>query len=211
MCGTAVERTRCFGLRIVELTRRSQKELELSPPEETDEALVRCARAGDRAAFDRLVERYASRVFRMIRAQVGDPSLAEDLAQETLLNAFVALPRFGFRSSFYTWLYRIMTNTVGQHQRKNARRRDLDAMVDNRKVEPVQAPDALLESREAREQVWRALAALPEEYREPVVLREWEGKTYAEIAEVLGCPLGTVASRIARARGLLAERLRPHE
>lgn len=182
----------------------------MSGPAESDEALARSTRAGDKGAFDRLVERYGPRVYRMIRAQVRDPSMAEDLVQETFLNAFVALPRFGFHSSFYTWLYRIMTNTVGQHQRKSARRRELDARLD-RRVEPEKAPDVLLEKREAREGVWRALAALPEEYRAPVILREWEGKSYAEIAEILGCPLGTVASRIARARGLLAERLGPHE
>src|SRR5262245_56840542 len=101
-----------------------------------DEALARRAQAGDNDAFDRLVEQYAPRVFRMIQAQVGDASVAEDLVQETFLTAFVALPRLGFRSGFSTWLYRIMVNKVKHHQRKSARRRELDANV-RKKTEPV--------------------------------------------------------------------------
>jgi len=175
-----------------------------------DEDLVRSALAGDAGAFDRLVERYAPRMFRMIRAQVGDASLAEDLLQETFLNAFVALPRFRFGARFFTWFYRIMVNTVGQYQRKSARRRELDAEA-HRTADPGNSSDVLLEKREAREKVWRALADLPEEYRTALLLREWAELKYAEIAQILGCPVGTVDSRIARARQMLMERLAPDE
>lgn len=175
-----------------------------------DEDLVRSTLAGDTGAFDRLVECYAPRMFRIVRAQVGEASDAEDLVQETFLNAFVALPRFRFGARFSTWLYRIMVNTVRQHQRKFARRRELDAKA-HKTAEPWEAADAPLERREAREKVRRAVADLPEEYRTAVLLREWAELTYAEIAEILGCPLGTVDSRIARARQMLAERLAPHE
>lgn len=173
-----------------------------------DEVLVRSALAGDRGAFDRLVERYGPRMFRMIRAEVRDASEAEDLVQEIFLRAMVALPQFRFDARFFTWLYRIMFNTVRQHQRNGARRRELDAKV-HRNPEPGMAADILLEKDEARERVRHALAGLPQEYRTALLLREWENQTYAQIAEVLGCPPGTVASRIARARQMLAERLGP--
>lgn len=173
-----------------------------------DEDLVRSALAGDTGAFDRLVERYAPRMFRIIRAQVGEASIAEDLVQETFLNAFVALPKFRFGARFFTWLYRIMVNTVGQYQRKGARRRELDART-RKEMEAEEAADVPMEKREARDEVWRALAELPEDYRTAMLLREWAELTYAEIAELLGCPVGTVDSRIARARQMLAERLAP--
>jgi len=182
--------------------------LELIVDASNDEDLVRLALAGDNDAFGRLFERYGPRLFRMIRAQVGDSSLAEDLLQDTFLSAFVALPQFQFGSRFFTWLYRIMVNTVGQHQRKIIRRRELDVKV-VKTAESAKAADALLERREDEEKLWRALADLPEEYRSALLLREWGELTYAEIAQILECPVGTVDSRIARARQLLVERLSP--
>jgi RNA polymerase sigma-70 factor (ECF subfamily) len=177
-------------------------------PHDEDEDLVRSALAGDVGAFDRLVERYAPRIFRMIRAQVSDALVAEDLVQETFLRVVVALPKFRLGARFFTWLYRIMDNTVKQHQRKSARRRELDSKA-HWEAAQAMAGDASLERKEARERVWRALADLPEEFRAPVLLREWDELTYAEIAQVLGCPIGTVGSRIARGRRMLAERLAP--
>jgi RNA polymerase sigma-70 factor (ECF subfamily) len=185
-------------------------ELGLADSSQDDEALVRLALAGDAGAFDRLVERYAARTFRMIRAEVRDASEAEDLVQETFLRAFVALPKFRFDAQFYTWLYRIMLNTIKQHQRKTARRYELNAKA-HRKMEHGMAADAVLEVEEARAEVQRALADLPEKYRTAVLLREWAELTYAEIAQILECPIGTVDSRIARARHMLAERLAPDE
>jgi len=180
--------------------------LELVADSPKDEDLVRSALAGDHGAFDQLVERYAPRMFRMIRAQVGETSLAEDLVQETFLDAFVDLPRFRFGSGFFTWLYRIMINTVAQHRRKTARRLELDARVQRTDLAGDSA-EATLERREIRERFWRALADLPEEYRAALFLREWAELSYAEIAQTLGCPVGTVDSRIARARQMLVERL----
>jgi len=182
--------------------------LELMVDAPKDEHLVRSALAGDQAAFGRLFERYSPPMFRMIRAQVGDASLAEDLVQDTFLNAFVALPKFQFGARFFTWLYRIMVNTVGQHHRKIVRRRELDARV-HQVSAPAKGADALVEIREDSEKLWRALAELPEEYRTVLLLREWGELTYAEIAEILECPVGTVDSRIARARKMLLERLAP--
>jgi RNA polymerase sigma-70 factor (ECF subfamily) len=172
----------------------------------TDEDLVRSALAGDAGAYDRLVERYAPRVLRIIRAQVGDATVAEDLAQETFLSAFAALPGFRFDARFFTWLYRIMLNTVGQHQRKTARRRVLDAKAP-RMAETGEAADAPLRRNETRDEVRRALADLSEDHRAALLLRECDELTYAQIAQILGCPAGTVASRIARARQMLAERM----
>jgi len=178
--------------------------LELVADSPTDEELVRSALAGHAGAFDRLVERHAARVFRIVRAQVEE-SVAEDLVQDTFLRAFVALPKFEFGARFSTWLFRIMLNETGQYLRKKARRHELDARARQRAVPSEVSRDAA----EARELVWRALGDLPEEYRTALLLREWGQLSYAEIAQVLGCPVGTVDSRIARARRMLAERLGP--
>jgi len=174
--------------------------------DEDEDDLVRAAIAGDAGAFDRLVGRYTPRLFRMIRAQVRDAVLTEDLVQDTLLRAFVALPAFRRGARFFTWLHRIMTNTVGEHRRRTVRRRALDGLI-RPGDEPTEAADAALERGESHERVWSALAELPEEFRSALLLREWEQMSYAQIAQVLDCSVGTVSSRLARARQILAERL----
>lgn len=177
-----------------------------APPD--DEDLVRSALSGDAQALDRLVERYAPRAFRMVRARVSDAVVVEDLVQETFLRAILALPTFRFGARFFTWFYRIMLNTVTEHQRTSARRRELDVGVRPQQVTAPAADDSS-ERREEREGVWRALAELPEEFRAALLLREWDGLPYAEIARALGCSIGTVSSRIARARQMLHDRLAP--
>lgn len=167
-----------------------------------DEDWVRSARAGDRGAFDRLVERHAPRLYRIARAQVGDATLAEDLVQETFLKAYVALRTFRFDARFFSWLYRILANAVAEHRRNTARRRELDARV----LTTGETSDPI--AKEDREELRRAMAELPEEFRTALILREWGDLTYAEIAELLGCPIGTVDSRIARARQMLVEKLK---
>jgi RNA polymerase sigma-70 factor, ECF subfamily len=176
----------------------------------SDEDLVRTAMAGDPDSFDRLVRRYAGRLFRIVHANVGDRSLAEDLVQDALVSAFVALPQYRFRSRFFTWLYRITLNTVRLHNRNAANRRDIDER--RRRVAPATGPTpASAELDEQAERIWNAVAELPEEFRTALLMRELGELSYAEIADALGCPIGTVDSRIARARQLLMRRLAPHD
>jgi RNA polymerase sigma-70 factor (ECF subfamily) len=161
-----------------------------------DDALVRRARAGDREAFGLLAARHQDAVYRVVRGIVGDPSEAEDVAQEVFLKAFGALGRFRGDSGFFTWLYRIAVNEA----LRAARRRRHPASLDEGlpvEAPPVPQPDedgpslALLE---------RLLRKLPEEFRAIVVLRDIEGLPYREVAETLEIPMGTVMSRLFRAR-----------
>jgi RNA polymerase sigma-70 factor (ECF subfamily) len=161
-----------------------------------DDALVRRARAGDREAFGRLVEAYQAPVFRVVRGIVGDPSDAEDVAQEVFLKAYGALGRFRGESGFFTWLYRIAVNEALRAARRRRPTAPLDEGIPV-EAPPVPQPDedgpslALLE---------RLLRKLPEEFRAIVVLRDLEGLPYREVAETLEIPMGTVMSRLFRAR-----------
>ena len=184
---------------------------------EADGVLVRRAQAGDRRAFDLLVLKYQQKLVNLIGRYLRDPTEALDLAQESFVKAYRALPNFRGESAFYTWLYRIAVNTAKNHLLAQGRRPpgdDLDAETAEQidtgvRLHEQATPEGHLLSEEIARTVQQALADLPECLRTAIVLRELEGLSYDEIAEVMDCPVGTVRSRIFRAREAIDKRLRP--
>jgi RNA polymerase sigma-70 factor (ECF subfamily) len=190
-------------------------------PADTDAVLVERAKGGDRHAFEMLVVKYQRRVLRLISRMVRDSGLVEDVAQESFIRAWRALPQFRGESAFYTWLYRIAVNTA----KKALMERKRDPLVNESTLvspeegeEPSrveselsdgETPEAILASREIAATVNGAIDALSEDLRQAIVLREIEGLSYEEIADVMNCPIGTVRSRIFRAREAIATKLRP--
>ncbi len=180
-----------------------------------DRALVDAAARGDADAFGALVVRYQSRIVNLAQALTADAGEADDLAQEAFIRAYRAIGKFRGESSFRTWLYRVAVNVINSHLRSRARRRkwwgrSLDAALsgdgDGDRAQEVAAGDAAIDDDLARREVIdRALAALPADIRVAVTLRDIHGFDYAEIATMLGVPIGTVESRIFRGR----QRLRP--
>ena len=185
----------------------------------TDQALVQRVQNGDQQAFALLVAKYQRRIFRLISRFVADPATAEDIAQETFLRAYRAIRNFRGDSQFYTWLYRIAVNTAKRSSASGARSPVFSENA--QKPEPdetfprqgalssMDTPEAVMASRELVNAVNAAMEELPEELRGAIVLREMEGLSYDEISQLLGCPVGTVRSRIFRAREAIARRLRP--
>jgi RNA polymerase sigma-70 factor (ECF subfamily) len=170
----------------------------------TDEELVRRAQRGDRAAFDQLVVRHRHRVYAVALRLTRNPADAEDALQETFLNAYRALGRFGGRARVSTWLYRIAANaSYDVINRRHGRDQPLDDGV----YEPASPRDPYAQDAQRRA-LEQALAALPEEFREAVVLCDIAGLGAGEAAELLGVPAGTVKSRVFRARALLVVALR---
>ena len=177
-----------------------------------DRELVERARAGERAAFDLLVARYQRRLLRLVLRLLRDPAEAEDVVQETFLKAFRALPRFRGEAAFYTWLYRIALNGARNAILRRRQRGASHGVAPSQLPAPVPeigTPESKLLSKQVMLAIDAALAALPLELRTAIVLREIEGLSYEEIAEIMECPLGTVRSRIFRAREAIARRLRP--
>ena len=180
-----------------------------------DRAAVEDARAGDTGAFESLVLRYQARIVNYASAMVHDASVAEDVAQETFVRAWRGLARFRGESAFKTWLYKIATNVARTHlDRRGRQERTTDRSLDDEDAAlqagdvPSSAPDAET-SLVTREAIDRALGELPEELRTALVLRDVEGLDYKEIAGVTGAPMGTVESRIFRARRHMRTLLRP--
>lgn len=182
-----------------------------------DQLLVERVQKGDKAAFNALVLKYQHKIVKLVSRYVNDQSDAYDIAQEAFIKAYRALPRFRGDSAFYTWLYRIAINTAKNHIVANKRRPE-DQQVDLQDSEQydIQArlkhfdtPEGLLLSDEIRQTVERAIGGLPEELRTAIVLRELEGMSYEEIAEAMDCPVGTVRSRIFRAREAIGQNLEP--
>jgi len=185
--------------------------------EETDQRLVERVQRGDKAAFDVLVLRYQHRIVKLVNRYVHDGAEALDVSQEAFIKAYRALPRFRGESAFYTWLYRIAINTAKNHLVAN-KRRAIDETIDlqdpaeydaNSRLRDVDTPEALLLSAEIQATVEATIDALPEELRTAIVLRELEGMSYEEIAAAMDCPVGTVRSRIFRAREAIDARLKP--
>ncbi len=189
---------------------------------DADEALVERVKRGDPRAFELLVVKYQRRITRLIGRMVRDVDLVDDIAQETFIRAYRALPNFRGESAFYTWLYRIAVNTAKKSLmdlKRNplvtesalaARDDDGDetSRVEN-ELSDGETPEAVLASKEIAQAVNDAVEALSEDLRQAITLREIEGLSYEEIAEVMNCPIGTVRSRIFRAREAIAQRLRP--
>ncbi len=185
---------------------------------ETDQLLVERAQAGDKRAFEVLVAKYQRKVARLLSRFVRDPAEVEDVAQEAFIKAYRALPSFRGDSAFYTWLYRISINTAKNYLVAQGRRaptstgfdaEEAEVFEDASQLRDINTPESLLLTRQIGETVNAAMDALPEELRHAIVLREIDGLSYEEIATVMSCPIGTVRSRIFRAREAVAERLRP--
>jgi RNA polymerase sigma-70 factor (ECF subfamily) len=184
---------------------------------EVDQALVERAQSGDRRAFDLLVLKYQQRVGNLIGRYVRDGSEVLDVTQDAFLKAYRALPGFRGESAFYTWIYRIAINTAKNHMVAQGRRPpgdDVDAEVAEQldvggRLRETATPERELLRDEIAGHVQAALDDLPEELRTAVVLREFEGMSYEEIAAAMDCPIGTVRSRIFRAREAIDKRLRP--
>jgi RNA polymerase sigma-70 factor (ECF subfamily) len=191
----------------------------MSDQREADADLVARVQQGDKRAFELLVVKYQRRVERLISRLIRDPAEIEDVAQEAFIKAYRALPQFRGESAFYTWLYRIAVNTAKNFLVSQGRRprpladapvgEDGESFDATDVVEDINTPEAVLHSRQVAETVNAAIEALPPDLRTALTLREIEGLTYEEIAEAMDCPIGTVRSRIFRAREAIAERLRP--
>jgi RNA polymerase sigma-70 factor, ECF subfamily len=188
---------------------------------DADLLLVDRARRGEVAAFEMLVVKYQRRIERLIGRMVRDVDLVPDIAQETFIRAWRALPKFRGESAFYTWLYRIAVNTAKKALMEKKRdplvlESTLVSTEDSeepsrieRELSDGETPEAVLASKEIAATVNAAIDALSEDLRQAIVLREIEGLSYEEIADVMNCPIGTVRSRIFRAREAIATRLRP--
>ena len=183
----------------------------------TDAQLVRRVQKGDKGAFDLLVLKYQHRIINLVMRYVRDPDQALDITQEAFLKAYRALGRFRGESAFYTWLYRIAVNTAKNYLAAQ-RRRPMDAELDlqdpeqfdlHAKLRETDTPEGVLMGRQLHETVARAIEALPEDLRTAIVLRELDGMSYEEIAQTMECPVGTVRSRIFRARDAIGKKIGP--
>lgn len=182
-----------------------------------DQALVERVQQGDKRAFDLLVQKYQSRIAKLIARFVRNADDVQDVAQETFIKAYRALGNFRGESAFYTWLYRIAINTAKNHLVATGRKTPSNA-VDAQEVEKYGAgewltefatPERELFASELQQTVNRAVESLPPDLREAITLREIEGLSYEDIAAVMDCPIGTVRSRIFRAREAIDEKLEP--
>ncbi len=185
--------------------------------EDTDRELVRRVKKGDRAAFDLLFSRYQQKIQHLVARYVRDQDEVLDVTQEAFIKAFRALPRFRGESQFYTWLYRIAVNTAKNYLASRSRRppgvdvdiADGEQMDGGDYLRDVESPESSLARDELREAIDAAIAELPDDLRSAVTLREFEGLSYEEISQVMDCPVGTVRSRIFRARDTIDQRIRP--
>ena len=194
--------------------------LQEGKPVDADAMLVERAVAGDEKAFELLVIKYQRRIQRLIGRMVRDVDLVEDIAQETFIRAYRALAQFRGDAQFYTWLYRIAVNTAKKALMDLKRNPtvsenffksgddDETSFLEN-ELTSSETPDAVLASKEIAEMVNAAMEALPEELRQAITLREIEGLSYEEISDAMNCPIGTVRSRIFRAREAISEKVKP--
>jgi RNA polymerase sigma-70 factor (ECF subfamily) len=185
---------------------------------EIDLQLVERVRQGDQQAFRILVEKYQRKILRLLSRMVRDPHEIEDIAQEAFIKAYRALPQFRGDAAFYTWLYRIAINTAKNYLSSRGRKMQTvsdqaineDDEPDERLVaQDISNPETELLSKQVAIAINQAVDALPQELREAITLREIEGMSYEEIADSMACPIGTVRSRIFRAREAISAKLRP--
>ncbi len=181
----------------------------------SDQKLVERVQKGDNGAFDLLVLKYQHKIVNLVMRYVRDPELAQDITQEAFIKAYRALPRFRGESAFYTWMYRIAVNTAKNYlaaQRRRPMELELD-MQDPEQYElhamlkETDTPEGITLSNELMEIVENAIAALPEDLQTAIILRELEGMSYEEIAQTMECPVGTVRSRIFRARDAISNKV----
>jgi len=185
------------------------------PSEPTDTTLVKRVQPGDKGAFDLVVLKYQHKIVNLVMRYVRDQEQALDITQEAFIKAYRALPRFRGDSAFYTWLYRIAVNTAKNYLAAQ-RRRPMDVEFDlqnpeqyelHAKLRDTDTPEAVSISDELRETLERAIAALPDDLRTAIILRELDGMSYEEIAQTMDCPVGTVRSRIFRARDAIGNKI----
>jgi len=183
-----------------------------------DQQLVERAQGGDKQAFGLLVSKYQRKLGRLLSRFIRDPGEVEDVAQEAFIKAYRALPSFRGDSAFYTWLYRIGINTAKNYLVAMGRRAptttefdadEAESFEDGEQLRDINTPESMLASKEIAATVQKAMEDLPDELRTAIELREIEGLSYEEIASIMNCPIGTVRSRIFRAREAIAARLRP--
>lgn len=191
-------------------------------PSDTDLMLVERTVAGDQKAYELLVLKYQRRIERLIGRMVRDTDLVEDIAQETFIRAYRALAQFRGEAQFYTWLYRIAVNTakkalvdlkrdplVSESALRGGGEDDDETSAMENELTTAETPETILAAKEIAAAVNSAMEALPKELRQAVTLREIEGLSYEEIAEVMNCPIGTVRSRIFRARDAISAKVKP--
>lgn len=184
---------------------------------QTDLELVRRVQSGDKSAFDILVLKYQQKVINLVTRYVHDPHIAMDVSQESFIKAYRGLKNFRGDSAFYTWLYRISINTAKNHLVSKSRRMpddDIDAQEAEQydggdKLREISTPENELMSAEIQQTVQAAIEELPDDLRIAITLRELEGLSYEEISEAMECPIGTVRSRIFRARESIEKELEP--
>lgn len=185
---------------------------------EADQVLVERVQQGDKQAFGLLVSKYQRKLIRLLSRWIRDPAEVEDIAQEAFIKAYRALPNFRGDSAFYTWLYRIGINTAKNYLTAQGRRAPTSTSFDSEEAEgfdegeqlrDYNTPERILMSKQIGNTVNSAMADLPEDLRTAITLREIEGLSYEEIAQIMDCPIGTVRSRIFRAREAIAEKLKP--
>ncbi len=182
---------------------------------DTDQQLVQRAQRGDLRAFDLLVLKYQGRIAALVSRYLSDAGEVEDVTQEAFIKAYRALGKFRGDSAFYTWLYRIAANAAKNHLVAKGRRPGADATIEDAEgfeeggmLSESASPEALAMGGELAEVVESALNALPDELKAALMLREFDGLSYDDIADVLGCPVGTVRSRIFRAREAIDQRVK---
>jgi RNA polymerase sigma-70 factor (ECF subfamily) len=185
--------------------------------EQLDEELVLRVQQGDKSAYDLLVIKYQHKIIQLVNRYVKDPSEAQDVAQEAFIKAYRALGNFRGDSAFYTWLYRIAINTAKNYLVSRTRRssdyqvdiQDAEQIENAPQLQGMESPERLLLNQEIVETIKTAIDKLPEEMRIAIMLREFEGMSYEEIAQAMDCPVGTVRSRIFRAREAIDNKLNP--
>jgi len=185
--------------------------------EQLDEDIVLRVQRGDRSAFDFLVIKYQHKIIQLVNRYVKDPSEAQDVAQEAFIKAYRALGNFRGDSAFYTWLYRIAINTAKNYLVSRSRRssdyevdvQDAEAIENAPQLQGMETPERLLLNQEIIDTIKTAIDKLPEEMRTAIILREIDGMSYEEIAEAMDCPVGTVRSRLFRAREAIDNKLNP--
>jgi len=185
---------------------------------EIDKQLVTRAQQGDKQAFNLLVEKYQRKLSRLLSRFIRDQGEVEDVTQEAFIKAYRALPAFRGDSAFYTWLYRIGINTAKNYLMAMGRRaptsteveaEDAEGFEEGEQLRDINTPESVLLTKEIAETVNSTIEQLPEELRRAIQMREIEGMSYEDIAQAMDCPIGTVRSRIFRAREAIAEQLRP--
>ena len=183
----------------------------------TDKQLVERVQHGDKKAFDLLVLKYQQRIINLVSRFVYSPSDAQDIAQEAFIKAYRALPNFRGESAFYTWMYRIAVNTAKNHLAVKSRRPlesaqdidDVEQIEGNSTLRHQETPEHLLLRDEIQETILNSIEALPEDLKAAITLREVEGLSYEDISNAMDCPIGTVRSRIFRAREAIDKELKP--